>query len=439
MISAVDCCELQTGHWTQATLRQQNILSHRMFGFPAPSARVEILKEKLLSFMNEHIYPAEKVYASQRSQLGAWQPLPIIEDLKAKAKEQGLWNLFMPVETDGGKYGAGLTNLEYAPLCEIMGRSIIASEVFNCSAPDTGNMEVLARFGTPAQIETWLKPLLNGEIRSCYGMTEPAVASSDATNIQCQATRVGDEYVIQGKKWWASGAGDPRCKLCVLMCKTGDGSNRHTLHSMILVPMDSPGVQIKRALTVFGYDDSPHGHMEVAFDKVRVPITNIVLGEGRGFEIAQARLGPGRIHHCMRTIGTAERCLELACTRALQRTAFNQPLAKQGVIREMIAESRMEIDQARLYVMNAAHKMDCLGNKAARAEIHAIKVIVPNMGCRVIDRAIQIHGGAGVSQDFILAYAYASIRTLRIADGPDEVHRVVVARTELSKYTSSKL
>jgi len=346
------------------------------------------------------------------------------------------------VENDqSAQYGAGLTNLEYAPLCEIMGRVPFAPEVFNCGAPDTGNMEIIARFGTEEQKRTWLKPLLDGTIRSCFGMTEPAVASSDASNIEATITRQGNEYVINGRKWWTSGAGDPRCKLCVFMGKTaaadsGRGS-RHNQQSMVLVPMDANGIKIIRPLHVFGYDDAPHGHMEIAFENVRVPVTNVLLGEGRGFEIAQARLGPGRIHHCMRAIGVGERCLEAMCARAASRVAFGKPLAHQGTVLQDIADSRMELDQARLYVMHAAHKMDRFGNKIARTEIHAIKVVVPNAVLRVIDRAIQVHGAAGVCQDFPLAYAWAMVRTLRIADGPDQVHRVVVAKEELNKQAQA--
>jgi len=381
--------------------------------------------------MAEHIYPNEKLFHEQLKSQTSWQIPPIMEDLKQKAKAAGLWNLFLPKDSSG--LGAGLTNLEYAPLCEIMGRSSIAPEVFNCSAPDTGNMEVLARYGTPQQKEKWLKPLLAGEIRSCFAMTEPEHACSDATNVQTSIARRGNEYVINGRKWWTSGAGDPRCKLAILMGKTNTEGDSHKQQSMIIVPMDAPGVNVVRSLTVFGYDDAPHGHMEVEFKNVRVPLDHILLGEGRGFEIAQGRLGPGRIHHCMRLIGLAERCLESMCQRVKSRKAFGKLLAQQGSILQDIARSRCEIEQARLLVLQTAHLMDVKGNKFARDYIAMIKVVCPNVAQTVIDRAIQAHGGAGVSQDFILAKAWTHARTIRIADGPDEVHLQTVGRIELQK------
>ena len=393
------------------------------------SDKTKELQRRLLAFMDQFIYPNEQRH-HEETERNRWQPTRVIEELKPQARAAGLWNLFLPDSEDG----AGLTNLEYAPLCEIMGRSPMASEVFNCSAPDTGNMEVLARYGTPEQKDRWLKPLLAGEIRSCFARTEPGVASSDATNISAKIMREGNDYVIHGRKWWASGAGDPRCKMAIFMGKTDPSAPVHKQQSMILVPMDLPGVKIVRLLTVFGYDHSPHGHAEIAFENVRVPASNLLLGEGRGFEIAQGRLGPGRIHHCMRCIGVAERALELMCKRVQSRLAFGKTLAEQGTIRADIAKSRMEIDQARLLTLNAAHRMDTVGNKAARTEIAMIKVVAPQVTLRVLDRAIQAHGGAGVSGDTFLASAWASVRTLRLADGPDEVHTESIAKWELGKW-----
>lgn len=390
--------------------------------------------DRLSAFMDEYVYPAEVVYYEEVSSGDRWQPTEIMEQLKDQAKAQGLWNLFLP-DTE---HGAGLSNLEYAPLAEIMGRSPIASETCNCQAPDSGNMEILGEFGTPEQKEKWLRPLLSGEIRSGFAMTEPAVASSDATNIESSIVRDGDEYILNGLKWWTSGASDPRCRLLIFMGKSNPDAHKYQQQSMILVAMETPGVEVVRALKVFGWDHAPHGHAEVRFDNVRVPVSNLLLGEGRGFEIAQARLGPGRIHHCMRLIGQAERALEEMCKRAQQRTAFGRKICDHGVIRQYIADSRMEIDQARLLTLKAAHMMDTVGNKAARAEIGMIKVVAPNMAQKVIDRAIQVHGGAGVCQDFGLASSWAWARVLRIADGPDEVHRDQIARLELRKHDPGK-
>lgn len=396
------------------------------------SEKTKQLIEKVNVFMEEHVYPNESVYEEQLSQQkDRWAEVPpVIEELKAKAKKEGLWNLFLP-ESD---LGAGLTNLEYAPLCEIMGRSPIGPEVFNCNAPDTGNMEVLVRYGTEEQKKKWLEPLLNGDIRSCFAMTEPDVASSDATNIESSIVRDGDEYVLNGRKWWTSGAGDPRCKIAIFMGKNDPNAPRHEQQSMILVPLDTPGVKIERMLSVYGYDHAPHGHGELTFDNVRVPASNMLWGEGKGFAIAQGRLGPGRIHHCMRLIGAAERALEQMCQRVQERVAFGKTLADQGVVREWIADSRIDIEQARLLTLKAAYMMDTVGNKEAKTEIAMIKVIAPSMALRVIDRAVQAFGGAGVSGDFSLAASWANSRTLRLADGPDEVHRNQLARLELRKY-----
>ena len=391
------------------------------------SNKVKDLQDKLTNFMNEHVYKNEAVYKEEVEKGGRWCVPKIMEDMKSKAKAQGLWNLFLP-ESD---LGAGLTNTEYAPLCEIMGRSPIGAEVFNCSAPDTGNMEVLVRYGTKEQQNQWLTPLLNGEIRSAFAMTEPDVASSDASNIQASIDRKGDEYVINARKWWTSGAMDPRCKIMIFMGKTDPNADKYKQQSMILVPIDTPGVKVLRHLPVFGYDHAPHGHAEVDFKDVKVPVSNILLGEGRGFEIAQGRLGPGRIHHCMRLIGQAERALELMVKRAKSRVAFGKPISEQGVVMHAIAESRAEIEQARLLVLKTAHLMDTVGNKIARKEISMIKVVAPNMATKIIDRAIQVHGGGGVSSDFPLSYAYGHARTLRLADGPDEVHRMSVAKLEM--------
>jgi acyl-CoA dehydrogenase len=394
------------------------------------SAKVIDLLHRLTAFMQEHVYPNEATFHRQIATGDRWQPTAIVEDLKPKARAAGLWNLFLPES----EYGAGLTNVEYAPLCEVMGRVPgFGAEVFNCSAPDTGNMEVLVRYGTAEQRTQWLEPLLDGRIRSCFAMTEPDVASSDATNIRARIERAGDHYVLSGRKWWTSGAGDPRCKIAIFMGKSDPAAPKHQQQSMILVPLETPGITIRRMLNVYGYDDAPHGHAEVIFDNVRVPASNMLLGEGRGFEIAQGRLGPGRIHHCMRSIGIAERAVELMCRRVQSRVAFGRPLADQGTIRADIAESRMEIEQARLLTMKAAAMMDTVGNKAARNELAMVKVVVPRMTLRVLDRAIQAHGAAGVCDDFPLAAMWAHTRTLRLADGPDEVHREAIARTELKR------
>ena len=398
------------------------------------SPRTIDLQTRVRTFMDEHIYPAETAVLEELQANTAagkrWTPLQVIEQLKPKARDAGLWNLFLPES----EYGAGLTNQEYAPLAEVMGRVGWASEVFNCSAPDTGNMETIVRYGSAEHKTRWLEPLLAGEIRSAFAMTEPGVASSDATNIEARIVRDGDDYVLNGRKWWTSGAGDPRCAVFIFMGKTDPDAPRHSQQSMILVPADAPGIKVLRPLQVFGYDDAPHGHMEVMFQNVRVPVTNILLGEGRGFEIAQGRLGPGRIHHCMRLIGVAERALELMCKRATKRVAFGRPLAEQGVTRERIAEARCKIDMARLLTLKAAWMMDVAGNKTAKAEIAMIKVVAPQMACDVIDWAMQLHGGAGMCQDFPLAHYYTAARTLRFADGPDEVHRNAIAKIELGKY-----
>ncbi|HEX2541476.1 MAG TPA: acyl-CoA dehydrogenase family protein [Caldimonas sp.] len=407
------------------------------------SPRTQELQKQLLRFMDEHIYPAEQRVEDEleaNTKAGKrWTPLQTIEALKPKARAQGLWNLFLP-PTAGGKGSKdsgrdfGLSNSDYAPLAEIMGRVTWASEVFNCSAPDTGNMETIERYGSPELKRQWLEPLLDGKIRSAFAMTEPGVASSDATNIEARIDKDGSDYVINGRKWWTSGAGDPRCKVYIFMGKTDFEAPRHSQQSMVVVPADTPGIRIIRPLSVFGYDDAPHGHMEVVFENVRVPQANILLGEGRGFEIAQGRLGPGRIHHCMRLIGLAERALELMCRRASKRVAFGRTVAEQGVTRERIAEARCQIDMARLLTLKAAWMMDVAGNKAAKAEIAMIKVVAPNMACQVIDWAMQVHGGGGVSGDFPLAYHYAAARTLRFADGPDEVHRNAIAKIELGRH-----
>jgi acyl-CoA dehydrogenase len=409
-----------------------HLLEHTMdFGF---SPRTQELQAKVQRFMEDHIYPNEQRYWDElaaNSQAGKrWTPLALIEELKPKARAQGLWNLFLPES----EYGAGLTNQEYAPLAEIMGRTPWASEVFNCSAPDTGNMETIVRYGTAEQKRQWLEPLLEGRIRSAFAMTEPEVASSDATNITARIERDGGDYVVNGRKWWTSGAGDPRCKIFIFMGKTDPDAPRYSQQSMILVPADAPGITILRPLSVFGYDDAPHGHMEVLFENVRVPASNLLLGEGRGFEIAQGRLGPGRIHHCMRLIGLAERALELMCKRASARVAFGKPVAAQTVTQERIAEARCMIEQARLLTLKAAWMMDVAGNKTAKAEIAMIKVVAPSMACKVIDWAIQVHGGGGMSDDFPLAQFYTIARTLRFADGPDEVHRNAIAKLEIARH-----
>jgi acyl-CoA dehydrogenase len=417
------CCGFRLGEFVSAAEQGADVEFEH-------SAKVKQLQARLGAFMDDHVYPNEKRFRDEIAEGDRWQPTPVIEELKGRARAAGLWNLFLP----DSEYGAGLTNREYAPLCEIMGRSSpFAPEIFNCSAPDTGNMEVLARYGSAEQKRQWLEPLLAGDMRSCFAMTEPGVASSDATNIESTITRDGDEYVISGHKWWISGAGDPRCRIAIFMGRSSPDAPKHRQQSMILVPMDTPGVRIKRMLPVFGFDDAPHGHAEIVFDNVRVPETNMLLGEGRGFEIAQGRLGPGRIHHCMRLIGVAERALDFMRARVKSRVAFGKALAEQGTIRADIAESRIEIDQARLLTLRAAHLMDTVGNKAARSEIAQIKVVAPRMALRVLDRAIQAHGGAGVSDDFPLSKAWAHARTLRLADGPDEVHLEAIAKLELRK------
>ena len=399
------------------------------------SPRAREIYARLRDFMEEHVYPNERAFHEQIEEGDRWQPVPLMEELKARARAEGLWNLFLPES----EYGAGLSNLEYAPMAELTGRSMeFAPEVFNCSAPDTGNMEVLVRYGTEEQKERWLRPLLEGRARSCFAMTEPDVASSDATNIRSTVTREGDHYVVSGRKWWTSGAGNPRCEVAIFMGQTDPRAPAHLRQSMILVPMDAAGVRVVRLLKVYGYDHAPHGHAEVVFEGVRVPASNLLLGEGRGFEIAQGRLGPGRIHHCMRLLGTAERALEAMCRRAAGRVAFGRPLAEQGTVRADIARSRLEIEQARLLTMKAALMMDTVGNKAARAEIAMIKVVAPNVALNVIDRAVQAHGGAGVSDDFFLASAWANARALRLADGPDEVHLESLARMELKKHKEGK-
>jgi len=401
----------------------------------AYSDEVKALQGKLARFMDEHVYPNEHRFRDEveanRAKGNPWVPTKLIEELKPKARPEGLWNLFLPRSPRAPE---GLSNLEYAPLCEIMGRVHWAPEVFNCSAPDTGNMETLERYGSEEQKRQWLDPLLSGEIRSAFLMTEPGVASSDAANIQCRIERNGEDYVINGRKWWSSGAGDPRCKLFIVMGKTDPGAAKYAQQSMILVPREAPGVKILRPLSLFGYDDAPHGHMDIALENVRVPASNILLGEGRGFEIAQGRLGPGRIHHCMRLVGVAERALELMCKRSMERVTFGKPVAERTVTQERIAEARIMIESARLLVLKAAHMMDTVGNKSARAEIAMIKVLAPNVACKVLDWAIQAHGGGGMSEDFPLAYMYAHSRTLRFADGPDEVHRNAIAKLELSKH-----
>ncbi len=401
--------------------------------------KIKQMQERLLAFMDEHIYPNEHRFheeiAANRAKGNAWVPLTLIEELKPKARAAGLWNLFLP---HSPRAPEGLSNLEYAPLCEIMGRVHWAPEVFNCNAPDTGNMETIERYGTEAHKKEWLEPLLRGEIRSAFLMTEPAVASSDATNIQCSIERDGDHYVINGRKWWSSGVGDPRCAIFIVMGKTDPEAPRHSQQSMVMVPAHTPGIKILRHLPIFGYDDAPHGHMEVLLENVRIPVNNLLLGEGRGFEIAQGRLGPGRIHHCMRSIGAAERALELMCSRLNSRIAFGKPVSAQSVWHERIAESRCMIEQARLLTLKAAYMMDTVGNKVAKAEIAMIKVVAPNMAAKVIDWAIQAHGGGGMSDDFPLAYSYVWQRALRFADGPDEVHRASLAKLELARQLQSR-
>ena len=398
------------------------------------SPKVKDLQARLTAFMQAHVYPNEQRFYDEVGEGDRWQPTKLIEELKVKARSAGLWNLFLPQSARG----AGLANTEYAPLCEIMGRVMWAPEVFNCGAPDTGNMETLERYGSEAQKKEWLEPLLEGKIRSCFAMTEPDVASSDATNIRSRIVRDGDHYVVNGRKWWSSGAMDPRCRLFIFMGQTDPESpDRHKRQSMILIPREAPGVSVIRALSVFGYDDAPHGHAECIFENVRVPATNMLLGEGRGFEIAQGRLGPGRIHHCMRTIGVAERCLEAMCKRTSTRVTFGRPISEQTVTLERIAEARIMIDQARLLVLHAAWRMDTVGNKVAAKEIAMIKVAAPTMACQVIDWAIQAHGGGGLSQDFVLAAAYAHVRTLRFADGPDEVHRNAIGKMELRGHKAT--
>jgi len=399
----------------------------------AYTPKVEELRQRLTAFMDEHVYPNEPLYWDQVNTGDRWKTIPILEQLKPMAHAAGLWNLFLP----HSNHGAGLTNLEYAPLCEIMGRSVMGPEVFNCSAPDTGNMEVLERYGTDEHKQKWLKPLLAGEIRSCFSMTEPDVASSDATNIRLSILRDGDHYVVDGRKWWSSGAGDPRCKIAIVMGKSNPDAERHQQQSMILVPLDTPGVKIERMLHVFGYDHAPHGHAQIHYDRVRVPVDHLLLGEGRGFEIAQGRLGPGRIHHCMRAIGVAERALATMCKRVESRVAFGKKLSEQGTIMADIATSRLEIEQARLLTLKAAYMMDTVGNKAARAEIAMIKIVAPQVCLAVLDRAIQAHGALGVCQDADLAWQWANARTLRIVDGPDEVHRDAVAKWELRKHSAA--
>ncbi|MGJ4859906.1 acyl-CoA dehydrogenase family protein [Labrys sp. La1] len=396
------------------------------------STRTKDLLDRLNAFMDEHVYPNERRY-HQEVEADRWGHPPVLDELKAKARAAGLWNLFLP----DSEHGADLSNTEYAPLCEVMGRVHFSSQIFNCSAPDTGNIETIERYGTEEQKARWLPGMLEGTLRSAFAMTEPDVASSDATNIQSSIVRSGGDYVVNGRKWWISGVGDPHCRLLIFMGKTDPSAPRHKQQSMILVPMDTPGIKVLRPMSVFGYDDAPHGHMDMIFENVRVPASNILLGEGRGFEIAQGRLGPGRIHHCMRLIGLAERCLELMCRRVNSRVAFGRPIGEQSVTLERIAESRILIDQARLLTLKAAHMMDTVGNKAARAEIGMIKVAAPNMACKVIDWAIQAHGAAGLSQDFVLANYYAHARKLRFADGPDEVHRNQIGRLELAKYAGN--